>query len=674
MSRHYSKTVCLFFCIVTLLLLSGYTLPVDAAGQHPLLKLVQETPEGTPVPPTVPEPESAPPPPPAPSPVPQPAPPVTPPPSATEQKAVPPPEVRPTPPPAAPAPVRPAPRAAAPAGSSFFFDDADIFEVAQTVFGEILKVNYIIDPQVKGRVNFRTTTPIPRDKILPVMEIIFRLNGIAVIEESGLYRIIPIAGIAKEPAPIRFGKDPESVELKGTALVQVVPIEYMNSAEMAKIITPLLTQGGAVLDVPKKNFLILADTDANVKRLLQLISMFDENAAQDISQPKIYVYPLQNSKADHVSRILQQVVLGTAGAAPAPRTPSTQTPPATTPRPQPAPPTPQPGQVPSTTTGEPLVSPGTKIIPDEVTNSIVIFASPGDYALIQSAIKLLDTMPRQVLIEGIIARVDLSDNLSFGMQWKINTDLTLGDRGGLHPFTNRFDLDGTLEFNAPIDSPNFTYTARDSRGNIKLLLQSLATEGKAKVLAAPHILVSDNREARIQVGQQVPIPTSSTNVSGTTDIQTTFQYKDLGVILKVKPQVNESGLVALEITQEISSSSIETATISTGTAPVLNKTEATTNLVAQDGQTIIIGGLIREDSTKNKSGIPFLNKIPILGFLFGSTENTTSRNELVILLTPHVIRNQLEANGITNEFISRLKTIGEDLKSVRPLENKASQK
>lgn len=535
-------------------------------------------------------------------------------------------------------------------------------------------MNYIIDPQVKGRVNFRTTTPIPRDKILPVMEIIFRLNGIAVIEESGLYRIIPIAGIAKEPAPIRFGKDPESVELKGTALVQVVPIEYMNSAEMAKIITPLLTQGGAVLDVPKKNFLILADTDANVKRLLQLISMFDENAAQDISQPKIYVYPLQNSKADHVSRILQQVVLGTAGAAPAPRTPSTQTPPATTPRPQPAPPTPQPGQVPSTTTGEPLVSPGTKIIPDEVTNSIVIFASPGDYALIQSAIKLLDTMPRQVLIEGIIARVDLSDNLSFGMQWKINTDLTLGDRGGLHPFTNRFDLDGTLEFNAPIDSPNFTYTARDSRGNIKLLLQSLATEGKAKVLAAPHILVSDNREARIQVGQQVPIPTSSTNVSGTTDIQTTFQYKDLGVILKVKPQVNESGLVALEITQEISSSSIETATISTGTAPVLNKTEATTNLVAQDGQTIIIGGLIREDSTKNKSGIPFLNKIPILGFLFGSTENTTSRNELVILLTPHVIRNQLEANGITNEFISRLKTIGEDLKSVRPLENKASQK
>ncbi len=104
----------------------------------------------------------------------------------------------------------------------------------QTVFGEILKVNYIVDPKIKGRVNFRTTTPIPKTEVLPVMEIILRLNGIAVVEERGLYRIISIADIPKEPAPIRFGRDPEAVELKGIAIVQVVHLEYVTSAEIFK--------------------------------------------------------------------------------------------------------------------------------------------------------------------------------------------------------------------------------------------------------------------------------------------------------------------------------------------------------------------------------------------------------------------------------------------------------
>ncbi|MFZ5997465.1 MAG: secretin N-terminal domain-containing protein [Nitrospirota bacterium] len=529
-------------------------------------------------------------------------------------------------------------------------------------------MNYIIDPQVKGRVNFRTTTPIPRDKILPVMEIIFRLNGIAVVEESGLYRIIPIAGISKEPAPIRFGKDPEAVELKGTALVQVVPIEYMNSAEMAKIITPLLTQGGAVLDVPKKNFLILADTDANIKRLLQLISMFDENAAQDISQPKIYVYPLQNSKADHISRILQQVVLGTAGAAATPRTISTQTP-TTTPRQQPTPPTPQPGQTASTTTGEPLVSPGTKIIPDEVTNSLVIFASPGDYALIQSAIKQLDTLPRQVLIEGLIARISLTDDLNFGLAWSLRSDIKFS----LKPFKNDFDLSGLIGQNAgnlggPTLSPNgFSFLATDADNNVRIRLDALAREGKATVMAAPHILVSDNREARIQVGQQIPLATqtSTTPLTGaeqaTSTITSTVQYKDIGIILKVKPQVNEGGLVSLEIAQEISSLGTP-ATIAGQSFSSIDKTEATTNLVVQDGQTIIIGGLMREDFTRDRTGLPFLSKIPLLGHLFGSTNDSTTRVELVILLTPRVIRNTEEATELTSEYKELFKKLGKELK------------
>lgn len=568
--------------------------------------------------------------------------------------------------PPAQVPPRPAPRAqpqrqVTPAGSSFFFDDADIFEVAQTVFGEVLKVNYIIDPAVKGRVNFRTTTPIPRDKILPVMEIIFRLNGVAIVEESGLYRIIPIGGIAKEPAPVRFGKDPDSVELKGTALVQVVPVEFMNSAEMARIITPLLTQGGAVLDVPKKNFLIIADTDANVKRLLQLITMFDQSAQQDITQPKIYVYPLQNSKADHVSRILQQVLLG--GAAPAPRT--TATPagaPAGTPagqrQPQPAP-TPQP----SAMGGEPLVSPGTKIIPDEVTNSLVVFAAPGDYALIQAAIKQIDTIPRQVMIEAIVASVTLNDNLTFGMRWNLSNNLKIS---GLKPFKNDIDVGGTLGFQglAPLSAGSFGYVALANR-DLRLVIEALARDSKLKILSAPHILVSDNREARIQVGSQIPIATSTTTtpLSGTTPTNTTtstIQYKDTGTILKVKPQINDSGLVSLEISQEVSSA--EAQTILGTTQFVITKNEVLTNMVAQDGQTIVIGGLISERNNRQREGIPLLSKLPILGPLFGSTTNDQQRQELIVVLTPKVVRNQADAEQMTSDYRKMFENISRDLK------------
>src|SRR4030042_1684138 len=124
-------------------------------------------------------------------------------------------------------PVKPAPPKPErkPADVSFFFDDADVYEVIQTIFGEVLKVNYIVDPKIKGRVNFRTTTPIPKGDVLSVMEIILRLNGIAIVEEKGLYRIIAITDIPKEPAPIRFGRDPGAVELKGVAIVQVVQLQ-----------------------------------------------------------------------------------------------------------------------------------------------------------------------------------------------------------------------------------------------------------------------------------------------------------------------------------------------------------------------------------------------------------------------------------------------------------------
>jgi general secretion pathway protein D len=207
----------------------------------------------------------------------------------------------------------------------------------------------------------------------------------------------------------------------------------------------------------------------------------------------------------------------------------------------------------------------------------------------------------------------------------------------------------------------FSFVATDPSGIVRARLQALATDSKAKVLAAPHVLISDNREARIQVGQQVPLVTSETNVTGTTNIQRTIQYKDIGIILKVKPQVNDSGLVSMEISQEVSSLGRPVSLGDGTTQPTLDKIEATTNLVAQSGQTIIIGGLIRDDITNEKTGIPFLTKIPLIGWLFGDWNDSTNRQELVILITPRVIRTQIEAAGVTGDYINKYKGMDKDI-------------
>lgn len=542
---------------------------------------------------------------------------------------------------------------------SFNFDDADVFSVIQTIFGDVLKVNYIVDPRVKGRVNFRSVAPVAKEDVLPLMETILRLNGIGIVEEGGLYRIVPIGDMAKEPASVGIGRESESIRITGKALLQIVPINYIQSTEMVRILTPFLSSSAVIMDVPRSNHIVIIDTDANVKRLMQLVEIFDgENLKQ--TKPQVFVYPVQNGKAKDVAALLQQIFFGPRSAAavktPAPlKTPSLQTP-------SQQQTTQQQAQASATTGGDTaLLSDIARIIPDEGTNSIVILSTPEDYALIAETIKKIDILPRQVVIEGLIARVDLTDNLSFGLSWSLNTDVNFS----LKPFTRDFSLGGDVTstpFGTDLDSSagsGFTFVGSDPSGIVRAKLSAALNDSKAKILASPHILVSDNREARIQVGSQIPLATSTTTtpIGGTAPTNTTtstVQYKDIGIILKVKPQVNDSGLISLEISQEVSSLG-DNVKLADQQFASINKTETTTNLVAQDGETIIIGGLIREDITKSTDGIPLLSKIPILGLLFSNTTDNTTRTELIILLTPHVVKNQQEAGSVTSDYLNRFK-------------------
>ena len=295
---------------------------------------------------------------------------------------------------------------------------------------------------------------------------------------------------------------------------------------------------------------------------------------------------------------------------------------------------------------ENLVSDLVKIYADEVLNAIIILGTPEDYEVIKGTIAKLDIVPRQVLIEGAIASIQLTDKMSLGLAWSLKTN-------GLNMNPVTISLNPSSLSSDTSKTSGLSLIGIDSGNSVRAVINALASKSKAKLLASPHIMVSDNHEARIQVGQQVPIPTSEFyNNAGVASTQTTIQYKDIGIILKVKPQINDSGLVALEISQEVSTYSKEQ--LSGQDEIILNKTEASTNLVVQDGQTIVIGGLIREDDSKSRQGIPFIYKIPLLGYLFGNMDNDVSRSELVIMLTPHVIKNQQDAKIITNEFTGKM--------------------
>ncbi|MDP1761055.1 MAG: secretin N-terminal domain-containing protein, partial [Deltaproteobacteria bacterium] len=307
---------------------------------------------------------------------------------------------------------------------------------------------------------------------------------------------------------------------------------------------------------------------------------------------------------------------------------------------------------------------GVRIIPDEENNLLVVVAPPHEWNIISRILTQLDIMPRQVLNEVLIAEVRLTDDLKYGIEFLLggtpsstsnSTGTTTGSTntsGALVTSSGTTaSTTGTTTATAPttISGVDFnsaagamfstagglTFVAMDTANKLKGLINLLAAEGKVNILASPHIMAANNQEARIMIGEDVPILTSTSMplVSQTTSFQTsTVQYRSTGIILTVKPQINAKGLVTLEIAQEVSDA--KTTTTGVGGTPTFTVRQAHTSLITADNQTVVLGGLIREDNTVTQAGIPGLRKMPVLGPLFGSQGVSKQRTELLVLITP----------------------------------------
>lgn len=296
-----------------------------------------------------------------------------------------------------------------------------------------------------------------------------------------------------------------------------------------------------------------------------------------------------------------------------------------------------------------------RIVADPPNNALVITAKAQEYKEIEAIIKELDVLPLQVLIDATIAEVKLTDELKYGIKWYFQQG---SNREGLTPVAALAN-----DFASVAKDYAFTYSLTAMGKDIRLLLQAQADKNKINMLASPSVMVLNNQEASMRVGDQIPILTGqygnftggSTTVTGN-PVYSSFnsvQYRDTGVLLNVKPRVNAGGLVSMDIIQTVSNVN-KAAADPTINSPTIAQRQIKSNVAVHDGDTLVLGGLIRENTGISKSGIPLLYELPILGDLFGATDMATDRTELVVLLTPRIVDNQIKGREISNEFRRKL--------------------
>ena len=289
-----------------------------------------------------------------------------------------------------------------------------------------------------------------------------------------------------------------------------------------------------------------------------------------------------------------------------------------------------------------------RVVADVKHNSLVITATPAQYASMLDALEKLDVRQLQVMVEATIIEVALEDNLRYGLQWAFNSNLD----------GNRFDGVGSLTLNESSTSlvnvlPGFNFSLLRGANDVRAVLSALAEDSLLRVLSSPSLMVLDNETASIQVGDQVPVVTAQRQ-SGDSDslVLNSIDYRDTGVMLEVTPRVNPGGLVTLDIIQEVSDAS--TTTSSTVNSPTISTRKIASTVAVQNGEALILGGLIRDQDRSGGSGLPFLSNLPLVGWMFGQESTFNRRTELVVVLVPSVVSNSNENRQVVNSFRKKL--------------------
>jgi general secretion pathway protein D len=676
------------------------------------------------------------------------------------------------------------PLAAAPAGApaappdgdvTLNFVDADVREVLRSVLGDVLHLNYVVDPKVQATITVQTSRPLRRQDVLPLLQQVMRASGLVLVQASGVYRVVPVEEAARNGAAAVSVGRVGTAQPRGDAAtfnVQVVPLRFASAAELLRTVEPFLPKGTVLEADTARNVLILSGTGQDLTTVLDLMRTFDVDWLSGVSyaivplqtgsakaiveelngifgqggsvplpgvlrlaplermnavlvvspqrayldqarqwierldqgdqdnMPRVFQYKVENSRAADLARVLTALISGgqgrggglpatapgtiataigspfggvppSGGGAPGTGALGTGAPgqsfsPSTGAAPlggAPATPGAPGGATPfgGTAGGPPAGGrdettdaaggpetgqnngpdfPQARVVADERNNTLLIFARPPVYRMIEAALKKIDVPPLQVLIEATIAEVTLTNDLQFGLQWIFK------------PGNSTINFSDSTAGTVASIFPGFNAVLGNTRANV--VLNALKAITDVKVISSPQVLVLDRGVATLQVGDQVPILTAQVQSTVTTGapVVNTIDYRDTGVILRVAPRVNSNGGITLDVAQEVSD--VTQTTSSTIDAPTFNRRRIESTVMVQDGETIALGGLIKDNHSFTRNGLPLLSDIPLLGALFRSDDTSKTRTELLILLSPKVVRNTQDARDVTDELRQRL--------------------
>ncbi|HEY7641633.1 MAG TPA: type II secretion system secretin GspD [Steroidobacteraceae bacterium] len=483
-------------------------------------------------------------------------------------------------------------------------------------------------------------------------------GGILRVDEGR--NVLLLAGSSRELTVMKDVVATFDVDWLAGMSFALYPVEYVDAKTIADELSQVFADprspiGSVVRLVPlsRLNSLMVVTQEAGyLKEVEAWIKRLDIGATTP--GRRIYVYDVQNGKADDLAESLSRILSisfersqtttdsqvrsygrtggggGSGSIGSGFRSAMTESRSTVEEAPQRSPPT----QVGDGSNGEPGAL---KIVPNTDNNALLIYATPSEFSVIETALRRLDVTPIQVLIEASLAEVSLTDDLRYGLQWAF--------QGGDGPLVLSEASNGAISPKFPGFSYLFT-----GRTDIRAVLNALESVTNVNVISSPKLLVLNNREAELQIGDQVPIIVQSavSTVDQTSPIVNSVQLRDTGVILRITPRVNRSGLVLLDVAQEISD--VVPTTTSNIDSPTIQQRRISSSIAVRNGETIALGGLIRDSKSRTRAGLPIASKIPLIGGLFGSTSNNNRRTELIVLITPRVVRSQQESDDLMDEL------------------------
>ena len=592
------------------------------------------------------------------------------------------------------------------------YEQADLRLVLEEL-ADALDITLVIDPSIDGRVSIRTSAnrPLAREDIFPLIRLLTRDAGIVLEQVGNLYNVRRVAG----NLPVEITTAGALGQGSAARIMQITPLTYVSTEAVSEVLGPLLEPDGEIRQISNNSLLAISGTVSQLERVNQLLLLVD---ADPFTNQGIQLYQLANANAVEVATELSEILLLIEGAMPAYQVKGIErinailvTAPATRgfdeisrwvrildaagqeqveqlfhypvrnlnavelaetlsgvfednddeeilrPRQQD-----NPLSVLSNE-GGPLVIQSTdaavsanlsvKIVADEASNSLLIRGTARDYRQLLTTINQLDAVPLQVMISAVIAQITLTDSTKFGVDWSRVADNSI--IGPTSTVTSTAFLPG-----AGLDGLLFTKSFLDGASRVDATLEAIAVNNDVQLLARPSLTVINNQEGAIRIGSEVPVEQGQSIATG--GIATTnIQYRDTGIVLTITPQINNNGIVNLLINQSLSS--VDSGSAGINGNPVFNNQEIDTTVVVRNGENVVLGGLIQSDNENLNTGVPILNRVPVVGNLFSYRQEKLERKELFIVLRPEVINLNEQSSIQYSDILDRFAMVSELLGS-----------